>query len=277
MVTSIKETFDSVRFGPAALRRARSKIIDYSKTSKSQNSVFFHGNIRIGAREYRFDGLDHDEAEFFDYLSKDSDGYYNCRWKFRDPARALKELILNITFFPGAHETTVEVEANDLALTQEIFDTLESEKEKYTIQRPAREQKPRIFIGHGRNNIWRDLKDHLSDQHHYKIEAYETGARAGHTIRDIIGDMSESSDIAFLVLTAEDELTTGDFQARPNVIHETGLFQGTLGFARAIVLLEEGCQEFSNLFGIQQIRFSKGNIKETFGDVLATIQREFGD
>ena len=30
-------------------------------------------------------------------------------------------------------------------------------------------------------------------------------------------------------------------KARMNVIHEVGLFQGRLGFERAIVLLEEGC------------------------------------
>ena len=59
------------------------------------------------------------------------------------------------------------------------------------------------------------------------------------------------------------------------VIHELGLFQGRLGFTRAIVLLEEGVKEFSNILGINQLRFAKGRIKETFGDVLATIRREF--
>jgi predicted nucleotide-binding protein len=106
------------------------------------------------------------------------------------------------------------------------------------------------------------------------VVAYETGARAGHHIRDILDDMASESSIAFLVMTGEDELSSGVHQARPNVIHETGLFQGKLGFSRAIVLLENGCSEFSNLAGIQQLRFK--DIKETFGDVLATIKREFG-
>ena len=46
-------------------------------------------------------------------------------------------------------------------------------------------------------------------------------------------------------------------------------------FTRAIVLLEDGCEEFSNIHGIDQIRFEKKRIKETFGDVVATIRREF--
>jgi hypothetical protein len=35
-------------------------------------------------------------------------------------------------------------------------------------------------------------------------------------------------------------------------------------------------KRFSNIEGIRQIRFSKGNIRESFGDVLATPRREFG-
>jgi hypothetical protein len=50
-----------------------------------------------------------------------------------------------------------------------------------------------------------------------------------------------------------------------------------LGFTKAIVLLEEGTEEFSNLHGVQQIRYGKENIKETFGEVLATLKREFND
>jgi predicted nucleotide-binding protein len=129
-----------------------------------------------------------------------------------------------------------------------------------------------IFIGHGRSSLWRDLKDHLQDQHGHKVVAYEVGSRAGHTIRDILEDMLKQSSCAFLVLTGEDETIDGKLLARQNVIHETGLFQGRLGFSRAIVLLEEGTDEFSNLAGTQQIRFKMGNIRETFGDVLAVLR-----
>jgi len=87
--------------------------------------------------------------------------------------------------------------------------------------------------------------------------------------------MLSKSSFALLVMTAEDETKDGQFRARQNVIHEIGLFQGKLGFNRAAILLEEGTEEFSNIHGIEQIRFSKGNIKETYGEVLATIKREF--
>jgi len=134
---------------------------------------------------------------------------------------------------------------------------------------------PRVFIGHGRSGQWRDLKDHLHEQHGYLVEAYETGARAGHVIRDILEEMLDASSFAVLVHTGEDETLDGSKRARQNVIHETGLFQGRLGFGRAIVLLEDGVEGYSNLQGVHQIQYSAGNIKETFGDVLATLRREF--
>jgi hypothetical protein len=134
---------------------------------------------------------------------------------------------------------------------------------------------PTIFVGHGQTPLWRDLKDHLQDQHGYTIEAYETGARAGHTIRDILEQMMTRSSFAVLVMTAEDEQSDGGKRARQNVVHEAGLFQGRLGFDRALVAIEEGTDSFSNLQGIQQLRFSRGNLREIFGDVLATLHREF--
>lgn len=135
---------------------------------------------------------------------------------------------------------------------------------------------PVLFIGHGGSCQWRDLKDHLKEKHGYRIEAYEIGARAGHTIRDILEEMLIKSSFAILVMTGEDISADGKVWARQNVIHEAGLFQGKLGFNKAIIVLEEGTEEFSNIKGIHQIRFTKNNIKETFGELLATLRREFG-
>jgi predicted nucleotide-binding protein len=133
-----------------------------------------------------------------------------------------------------------------------------------------------IFIGHGRDRQWQDLKSHLTDQHGFRVSAYETGARAGYTAIKILEQLANTASFALLVHTAEDIDASGDSHARLNVIHETGLFQGRIGFEKAIVLLERGCGEFSNIAGLQQIRFDRGNIAAAFGDVLATIYREFG-
>ncbi len=86
--------------------------------------------------------------------------------------------------------------------------------------------------------------------------------------------MLNSASFAFLVMTAEEEHADSTVHARPNVIHEVGLFQGKLGMRRAIVLLEEGCIEFSNIAGLGQIRFPRGNISAAFEDVRRVLERE---
>jgi predicted nucleotide-binding protein len=86
--------------------------------------------------------------------------------------------------------------------------------------------------------------------------------------------MLDDAAFAFLVLTAEDERADGVMQARMNVVHEAGLFQGRLGFEKAIILLEEGCEEFSNIHGLNQIRFRAGSIKSAFEDVRGILERE---
>jgi predicted nucleotide-binding protein len=86
--------------------------------------------------------------------------------------------------------------------------------------------------------------------------------------------MLAAAGFAFLILTAEDEQADGTVHARLNVVHEAGLFQGRLGFRKAIVLLEDQCEEFSNVHGLGQIRFPAGNISAKFEDVRAVLERE---
>jgi len=184
---------------------------------------------------------------------------------------------LKVTFFD--RNVMVNVEAKKRSDIEAVFDVFEKNLKQSKLKPIAVSKKkvikPIVFIGHGRNTSWRELKDHLQDKHDIKVEAYETGARAGHSIRDILEEMILKSSFALLVLTAEDKQDNGRYRARQNVIHEVGLFQGRLGFRRAIILLEEGIEEFTNVQGVQYISFSKNNIKEVFGEVLATIYREF--
>lgn len=166
------------------------------------------------------------------------------------------------------------LDLNCRSAIERVFDVFETDAEASRLPYDA-VPKPKVFVGHGRSSLWRDLKDHLHDKHGYDVVAYEVGSRAGHAIRDILEDMLTKSSFAVLVMTGEDQTIDGRFQARQNVVHELGLFQGRLGFGRAIMLFEDGVEEFSNIHGIEQIRFAKGNIKETYGEVLATIKREF--
>ena len=130
-----------------------------------------------------------------------------------------------------------------------------------------------VFIGHGRSNIWKDLKDFVQDRLHLPWDEFNRVPVAGVTNIARLSRMLDAVAIAFLIMTAEDELADGKLHARMNVVHEVGLFQGRLGFERAIVLLEEGCEEFSNISGLGQIRFPKGNISAIYEDIRRVLER----
>ena len=132
----------------------------------------------------------------------------------------------------------------------------------------------RVFIGHGHSHVWRELKDFIEDTLKLPTEEFNRISPAGYSTKERLKEMLEVSCMAFLIMTGEDEQADGSFSARDNVIHEAGLFQGKLSFEKAIVLLEEGCQEFSNIHGIGQIRFPKGNIRAVFEDIREVLKRE---
>jgi predicted nucleotide-binding protein len=128
-----------------------------------------------------------------------------------------------------------------------------------------------VFIGHGRSLLWRELKDFIEDQLHLPVDEFNSVPVAGIATSARLGELLDATAFAFLIMTAEDEQLDGKIRARENVVHEVGLFQGRLGFPRAIVLLEEGCDEFSNIHGLGQIRFPKGNISAKFEDIRAVL------
>ena len=131
-----------------------------------------------------------------------------------------------------------------------------------------------VFIGHGRSKLWRELKDFVEDRLKLPVDEFNSIPVAGISTTARLSELREAAVFAFLIMTAEDEQADGKMRARENVVHEVGLFQGRLGFSRAIVLLEDGCEEFSNIHGLGQIRFPKGNLAAKFEEIRAVLERE---
>lgn len=257
-----RKTYSNIRFTTEAIKEATAlfdeKVNQSPKTEKS-----FSLRVTAGDEdeEWEHDSLD----EFFaDYGRKPTSASYR---------RRIGNAELGVTLFDFG--STVSVTADSRSKIEAVFGVFEANVGAAHQLAASDAADPIVFVGHGRSSLWRDLKDHLREKHGYRVEAYEIGARAGHAIRDILNEMLKRASFAVLVMTGEDCGQDGKLHARQNVIHEAGLFQGQLGFARAIVLLEEGVEEFSNIHGIEQIRFRQGNIKETFGDIVATLRREF--
>ena len=137
----------------------------------------------------------------------------------------------------------------------------------------------RIFIGHGHSNEWLKLEKFLKDRLNLEVDEFNRVPTAGVTITERLSAMLDHAKFAFLIMTGEDEMMSPEekeknpkYQPRMNVIHEAGLFQGRLGFDKAIILLEEGCEEFSNIHGLGQIRFEKGRLNATFEEIRQLLE-----
>lgn len=153
---------------------------------------------------------------------------------------------------------------------QRIIEVLEAATE--SIKTPLFGKK--IFIGHGRSLVWLQLKDFIREKIGIPCDEFNIEPAAGISTTSRLESMLEQAGFAFVIMTAEEGHADGKTYARPNVIHESGLFQGKLGTRRAIILLEEGCSAFSNIAGLTQIRFPQGDLKPVFNDIREVLERE---
>lgn len=250
-----------VQFDVVALRALEKKFRDVLSKGGAKPGKL-HLQVRRPDETWTFDTLE-------EFYAAAHESFPSIQWSSEN-----LNYMLSLTATQRGN-TLVDVLAPTRDEIDSVFAALEDHKLRCRITN-YQTNALKIFIGHGNNEQWKRLKDHLHEKHGLQIEAYEIGSRAGHTIRDILGRMLEESSLAFLVMTGEDKTDDGSIHPRLNVVHEAGLFQGKLGFERAIVLLEEGTAEFSNMYGLQQIRFVRGHIDSTFGEVLAVVRREFG-
>lgn len=172
---------------------------------------------------------------------------------------------------PDHIDPSKELEKRFLLLERYLSEVQSAGLDAFVIKKSCT---PQVFIGHGQSPIWRELKDFLSDRLALPWDEFNREAVAGLTTFERISTMLDSASFAFLIMTAEDQHADATAHARQNVVHEVGLFQGKLGPKKAIVLLEDGCQEFSNIVGLSQIRFPKGSISAVFEEIRRVLERE---
>ena len=184
--------------------------------------------------------------------------------------RSLSEEIIS-------HKEDISRWINDLESVYErleLYEELPNNTQHAMSNDTTNNENKKIFIGHGGLHIWRELKEFIVETLGLEYEEFNRISPAGKATSNRLKEMLEESCMAFLIMTGEDKQPDGSLRARENVIHEIGLFQGKLGFERAIILLEEGCKDFSNIHGITHIPFPKGKIGTTFGEIIKVLKRE---
>jgi len=131
-----------------------------------------------------------------------------------------------------------------------------------------------VFVGHGRGNLYRVAVDFLRSTLGLEVVTFESEPTGGLHNIERLEQMLYRAGFAVIVATADDVAADGEMQARLNVIHEIGLFQGRLSFRKVALMRQEGTRQFSNLSGYQELRFNGEDIKSKFEDLRGMLRRE---
>ena len=129
-----------------------------------------------------------------------------------------------------------------------------------------------VFLGHGRSSFWNRVHRFLKEELSLEVIDFETESRAASHIVDILKQFLNECNFAVIVMTAEDATTDGEIRSRQNVIHEIGLFQGRHGFDRVLIFQQETVEGFSNIAGLQTIRF-KDKPEDGFYDLQRALEK----
>lgn len=273
-VTSLSKTYPRAKFSFAVINSAIELVHSTAKKHIPEGSIHLaitgqDRRVATGEEAWTFDT---DEEFAAEYRKEGTVSRYRIQYVLGTTTGVM--LALDTSEFG----TSVQIEAFERSEVLRIAGIFDDKAAESTPPLPAPplpmpQPAPRVFIGHGGAPDWQTLLIDLQ-KHDIEVQAFETGARAGHTIRDILDAELRRTDLALLVLTGEDEQAGGQLRARQNVVHEAGLFQGKLGWGRAILLIQEGVEEFSNAAGVIHIKFSQGKISGVVGEVLAILRRE---
>ncbi|HEY8473617.1 MAG TPA: PfkB family carbohydrate kinase [Natronosporangium sp.] len=130
-----------------------------------------------------------------------------------------------------------------------------------------------VFIAHGADPQWRQVQQFLEDYGGLRVYTLSTeahGADLGNQLRAHLADCG----FGVCVLTAETAGPGGLGYADQSVVHQAGLLQGRYGFRRVAILVEQGCEAFSNVAGLIRLDFPRGHIETTFWQLEQMLRRE---
>jgi len=132
----------------------------------------------------------------------------------------------------------------------------------------------KVFISHGHDElVRRKVVDFVRTDLQLQPVVLVEQAATGRTIVEKLESEAKDVDCALILLTADDLTGEGDVRARQNVVHELGYFQGLLGRERVVIVAQEGVEWFSNLAGVESIRFRDSNIEAEYYRIERAIRQ----
>jgi sugar/nucleoside kinase (ribokinase family) len=131
-----------------------------------------------------------------------------------------------------------------------------------------------VFIVHDESPHLQTVKEFLT--HACRLPVYElsslrlNGANVTESMREHVARCS----FAVCLLSTRKTMVGKQAQTDQNIVYQAGLFQGRYGFGRVALLVEEGCDTFSNIAGLIRMDFPYGQVDSTFIELERMLKRE---
>lgn len=140
-------------------------------------------------------------------------------------------------------------------------------------QPPGGHAQPRVLILHDENPQWQDVRRFVEQRCGLETEHLSpVDFGVGH-FETAVGDQLAACGFAVCILSAKDTVQ-GLRQPDQVVVHQVGILQGRYGFGKVAILVEEGCDLFTNLSGLIRLEFPKGRVEVKFLELHRMLLRE---
>ena len=135
---------------------------------------------------------------------------------------------------------------------------------------------PRILIGRsGLNGPFGEIAEALREKG-YPVTEWKSPRIGAHSTEVDVQQQVKDVDLVFLVVRATDDMDKGgDIRPLHRILVEAGLMQGTVGFDRVILLVEEGVDGLSPAAGLSYIRFSSDRPWALVRELISRIETMF--
>lgn len=183
---------------------------------------------------------------------------------------ALREGLIKKTADPAR----IRAKVNEFFGLVEFLSNGASSTSSVTASRPSTlPNTRRVFVIHGHDEL-NTLRLQAILKDHFSLDAIVMTAKPGQSqpIIEKFEENAKNCSFAFALFTPDDLVEKNEgkyYQARPNVIFETGWFVGRLGKERVMILLKEGAKIYSDFDGVSRVQY-----KEDVKDAFLQIQTE---
>ncbi|MFD3704973.1 carbohydrate kinase family protein [Nocardia sp. NPDC058658] len=139
---------------------------------------------------------------------------------------------------------------------------------------PVRDIGPRrVLILHDDDTQWRQVNTFLTNRCGLETEHLGPAEVAARGPEAVVRDIVSHCSFAVCILSGGEP---GQGSSRPDqaIVHQVGILHGRYGFGRVAILVEDGCDLFTNLSGLIRLDFPKGRVDAKFVELRRMLLRE---